>query len=730
LTCGLPAAILARHCAIVSTGPGKDVPPQPPENLSADSAEDLLTSEDLFGDLVDEPLAPEGTPHTPARATPIRVQINEAGESAPPRPRTAQLLPEDMPGLLDAFADPLGERAAAAEPAAAVPEPEPRVGPEPVSPKAAGMLPPLFGQEEDLTGLLDSMAPTEPTPSPEPEPQAERLVLAEDEAELESKTLAPGQLKAPVFDDDLPAASVEEDLDLDGLLDGDADQGAKTLAPGRMKAPVFDAAPPAPRPPRPAPVRAEAPPTDLDQLLEGVFGSATAPARPGPAGGESEEVPGLGELLKSVPQPASRTATRFQAAEPKIEASGESRMMLDLAGLAEDAMTMPAPSKEAPTKVHATGVGDDFGPYRLMEKVAAGGMAEVFRAKRAGVEGFEKIVAVKRILPHLSDNKEFVDMFIDEAKMVAGLNHPNIVQIFDLGRIDLTYFIAMEYVHGRDLRSILRECKDRGTSLPIDLAVLITGRVAAALEYAHRKKDETGRPLKIVHRDVSPQNILISFEGDVKLTDFGIAKATSKATSTDRGALRGKLLYMSPEQATGKTMDKRADVFSLGVCFYEMITDRKPFMGTSEKSILEMVRECHIPTPSSVSPRVPKRIETIAMKALDRDPDRRYQDAGEMLRDLERALPDRQPPSALELSRFMEVLFGHGEGAGSEPAAEAAAPAMGHALEIDLEPDEVVIDEAVPGESIAGGAEPEAVEPRPAPEQAGFSRLLKKFGIK
>ena len=179
-------------------------------------------------------------------------------------------------------------------------------------------------------------------------------------------------------------------------------------------------------------------------------------------------------------------------------------------------------------------------------------MAEVFRAKRSGVEGFEKVVAVKRILPHLSDNKEFVDMFIDEAKMVAGLTHPNIVQIFDLGKIDRSYYIAMEYVHGRDLRSILRRAKERGLRVPLDLSAFVVSRVCSALEYAHRKKDESGRPMKIVHRDVSPQNILISFEGDVKLTDFGIAKAATKATTHRPGRPAGQAPLHEPGAGLGQ----------------------------------------------------------------------------------------------------------------------------------------------------------------------------------
>src|SRR5688572_18046753 len=291
---------------------------------------------------------------------------------------------------------------------------------------------------------------------------------------------------------------------------------------------------PAPSPPRdPAP--AARPARGMDAMVEDLLNlqkprperTPVAPAAPKPAA-ESE----------AIPAPAARTTTKFQAAAPRATQIPEGGG-IDLAGLAEEAMTTPAPAAPAAAPAAATPANDTYGPYRLLERVAVGGMAEVFRAKRSGVEGFEKVVAVKRILSHLSDNKEFVDMFVDEAKMVAGLTHPNIVQIFDLGRIDRSYYIAMEYVHGRDLRTILRRAKERGVPVPLELSAFVTSRVCAALEYAHRKRDEAGRPMLLVHRDVSPQNILLSFEGDVKLTDFGIAKAASKATITDKGALRG-----------------------------------------------------------------------------------------------------------------------------------------------------------------------------------------------
>jgi serine/threonine protein kinase len=299
----------------------------------------------------------------------------------------------------------------------------------------------------------------------------------------------------------------------------------------------------------------------------------------------------------------------------------------------------------------------DYGRYVLLERVATGGMAEVFRAKRRGVEGFEKVVAVKRILPHLSSNKDFLDMFVDEAKIVASLSHPNIAQIFDLGKIDDSYYIAMEFVEGHDLRSILTRARARGTLLGVDLAALIAAKVGAALEYAHRHRDDQGNELRIVHRDVSPQNILVSNEGEVKLVDFGIARAASKASHTDSGSLRGKLLYMSPEQAWGKSLDNRSDIFSLGGVFFEALTGHPLFSGNSEMSILERVREARFLTPSSLNPAVPIELEAVVTRALQKDPNERYQDAAEMLRDLDTYLRRRPAVGPNELARFIGRLF-------------------------------------------------------------------------
>ena len=378
-----------------------------------------------------------------------------------------------------------------------------------------------------------------------------------------------------------------------------------------------------------------------------------------------------------LPPAARNTSAKLLVTDPKLPRGPR----LDLASVAESGIVeepgnsaaapapAPAPAREASWR------DDRFGPYQLVDRVAIGGMAEVFKAKRAGVEGFEKVVAVKRILPHLSENKEFLDMFVDEAKMVAGLAHPNIAQIFDLGRIEKSYYIAMEYVHGRDLRTIMRRARDKGLRMPLDLSLRVVGQVCAALEYAHRKKDERGQPMQIVHRDVSPQNILISFEGDVKLVDFGIAKAATKASNTDRGALRGKLLYMSPEQAWGRPIDRRSDVFSLGIVLYEMLTETKPFVGAgTEVSILELVRQCVITPAREINPRVPEALDRVIMKALAREPDERYQDAGQMQRGLERFLRERPPVSARDLARFLELLFDRSE---REDGERAGAPEGG-----------------------------------------------------
>jgi TonB family protein len=299
----------------------------------------------------------------------------------------------------------------------------------------------------------------------------------------------------------------------------------------------------------------------------------------------------------------------------------------------------PIPSEDVPPEQdEVSAAGTQFGQYVLQEHIATGGMAEVYKARMMGMEGFQKTVAIKRILPHLSDNEDFVSMFIDEAKLAAQLNHSNILHIYDLGKIDRSHYIAMEYIEGHDLRRILATCRERGVVMPVALAVHVASLLASALDYAHKKRDFENRELGLVHRDVSPQNVLISESGDVKLCDFGIAKAASKASHTRAGALKGKLQYMSPEQAWGKDIDHRSDLFSLGVVLYEMLTSQPVFSGDSELSILEQVRNPQVTPPSTRSPEVTAEIDRIVCRALEADRDARYQSARELQRDLERVM--------------------------------------------------------------------------------------------
>jgi serine/threonine protein kinase len=220
-----------------------------------------------------------------------------------------------------------------------------------------------------------------------------------------------------------------------------------------------------------------------------------------------------------------------------------------------------------------------LGKYLLLEKIAAGGMAQLYRAKITGVQGFEKLIAIKMILPHLLGEKELISSFIDEAKLAALLSHQNIVQIYDFGRMENSYYIAMEYLRGKDLRYIFQKSKERKLPLNVEQALYVISRICSGLDYAHKLKDFQGKPLNIIHRDISPQNILITYEGEVKILDFGIAKAASQSTITQHGMIKGKVAYMSPEQASGQKIDLRSDIFSIGILLYELLTHTRMFTG-------------------------------------------------------------------------------------------------------------------------------------------------------
>ena len=471
------------------------------------------------------------------------------------------------------------------------------------------------------------------------------------------------------------ATKASDDVDkmladtLSGLRPGKKREGTGPQSgPQTVSQPVTPAAPaPAPPPvaPPPAPAVPEAP-RDVQ--------AKTGETRPRTQGGSemdkrlSDTLSGLEKSARrstssgNVPRPATPNAPPPPPA-PAVAAPAAKRFNTEkLPVMNVDRVPVSQPvfpqvperlEEEEPTD------GVKFGQYVLVEKIATGGMAEVWKARMRGVEGFQKIVAIKKILPHLSDNQDFIEMFVDEAKLAAQLNHNNIIHIYDLGKIQSSYYIAMEYIDGYDLKTILRRGEERDHPMNVELALFIASKIASALDYAHRKKDFEEREMGLVHRDVSPQNVLISQEGDIKLCDFGIAKAASKASHTQAGALKGKLQYMSPEQAWGRTIDRRSDIFALATVLFEMLTNRKLFTGDNELSILEQVREARVTPPSQFNDEVTPEIDAVVLKALQKDPANRYQTAGEMARDLDAILYSYKPtPTSADLAIYMHRMSG------------------------------------------------------------------------
>ncbi|HEY0143006.1 MAG TPA: TonB family protein [Thermoanaerobaculia bacterium] len=417
--------------------------------------------------------------------------------------------------------------------------------------------------------------------------------------------------------------------------------------------------------------------SDLDKRLQdtlsGLEKSARKSTSPGnvPAPAVSTPAPTPAPVAAKPPAAPGPPAPRFNT--EKLQAVEPDRVPVS------QPVFPPTPTPAPASKVEEDEPADGtkFGQYVLVEKIATGGMAEVWKARMRGVEGFQKIVAIKKILPHLSDNQDFISMFIDEAKLAAQLNHNNIIHIYDLGKIQSSYYIAMEYIDGYDLKTILRRGAERDNPITVELALFITSKIASALDYAHRKRDFEEKEMGIVHRDVSPQNVLISQEGDIKLCDFGIAKAASKASHTQAGALKGKLQYMSPEQAWGRAIDRRSDVFALATVLFELLTNRKLFTGDNEISILEQVREARVQPPSLYNDEVTPDIDKIVLKALQKDPANRYQSAGEMARDLDQILYSFRPtPTSADLAIFMHRLSTAEPIAMPEPEPEPPAPVV------------------------------------------------------
>ena len=299
-----------------------------------------------------------------------------------------------------------------------------------------------------------------------------------------------------------------------------------------------------------------------------------------------------------------------------------------------------------------------FGKYTLLRRIAKGGMAEIFLASQQGPAGFQKELVIKRILPHLASDEAFITMFLDEARLAARLNHPNIVQIHELGEEAGAYYIAMEYVKGPNLSSVIRKLREHGLRLPLHYAAWIVSRAAAGLEFAHSLTDDTGHPVGLVHRDISPDNIIVTEQGAVKMIDFGVAKARSNETKTVAGTIKGKLSYMSPEQVQGKSLDGRSDIFSLGIVLYELTTLRRPFGGSSELATVSAIITDPPEPPSRVLAGYPRALEKIVERALQKDREQRCPSARELQADLETFIHTRgQYLTDREIGEFLSRLF-------------------------------------------------------------------------
>lgn len=303
-------------------------------------------------------------------------------------------------------------------------------------------------------------------------------------------------------------------------------------------------------------------------------------------------------------------------------------------------------------------MGATFGRYVLDRWLAQGGMANIFLATYAGPLGFEREVVLKVILPDFAHNPGFISMFLDEARLAARLNHPNVVQVHDLGQVGGYLFIAMEYVRGPSLSRLVTRARKQGRHIPVQLAIFIVSELLEALSYAHLRRDRDGQPLHIVHRDVNPQNVLVSFDGQVKLTDFGVAKARSNLYETRPGVVIGKYSHMAPEQVSGQPVDERADVFAVGTMLYELLTEKPLFLRPSAMEMARAILEEPVPIPSTMSERCPPELDLVVMKALARRPEDRFPSALAMLDSLQRmAHPTGLLATRYDLRTFLDSLY-------------------------------------------------------------------------
>jgi serine/threonine-protein kinase len=356
-----------------------------------------------------------------------------------------------------------------------------------------------------------------------------------------------------------------------------------------------------------------------------------------------------------------------------------------------------------------------LGKYRLLGMMNAGGMAELLIALHAGPEGFSKVVALKRVLPHLSNEQSFIEMFLDEARLAARLDHANLVRVYDFGEADNRYFLAMEYLPGEDASRVVARARKLGLPVPVEIAAFIVSGAAAGLHFAHELTGEDGYPLGLVHRDATPSNILVTYYGTVKVLDFGVAKTAGKLHHTQTGMVKGKLSYLAPEQISGDAVDRRADVFALGLVLWELLAGRKLFQGDNPAAVAHTLMSPEpLPPPSTVRPEVPPELDAITLKALAKPVEERYQTAAELEDALEEFLGAcSMRPSPKQIVSFMELLFS------SEVAHAKRSIAQGRDLGVNI-PQVMKLLPANPTGSQPGQAPPSASQPGRAPSSASY----------
>ncbi|MGH1345544.1 MAG: serine/threonine protein kinase [Nannocystales bacterium] len=353
--------------------------------------------------------------------------------------------------------------------------------------------------------------------------------------------------------------------------------------------------------------------------------------------------------------------------------------------------------------------GAQVGRYRLIDRLAVGGMAELFLGFTAAMHGFEKLVVLKRILPQFAENPDFVRMFLDEARLAATLDHPNIAHVTDIGEHDGSYFFSMEYVHGQSLLRVMRAVTKARRPLPLEHSLNVIIGTCAGLHYAHEKVGLDGTPLGIVHRDVSPPNLILTYDGTVKVVDFGIAKAATAKSNTAVGTLKGKIPYMAPEQCRSEPLDRRSDIFSIGIILYELTVGRRLFQAETEIAIIQKITSGGFPPPTSVHPSYPGELEAIVMRALQLNPDARYSTARDLQIDLEEfAREYKLAISSARLGSFMEELFDE---------EQRRMP-----VSTNLPPPEPVPQPAAPPPPPAASPSPAAPTPAPPPTPAPAAR--------